>query len=197
MDFGQLRNRIRRLFNQFRRIVLHAVAWFAVEFLPNRLKLGIKWEVFAESLRFAFSPVFDIAGGKFDAAFVFVFLLQILGETFITFVGNHGQHIHALIAHAFAVLVHCQPQPAPDFLPFFNDRAGFVERANLEYIGIVPALFQCGMGKDKTQRAGERKQRFLIAHNQMIGVVVSLRIAFGVFEFAVFILRKIAVVHAV
>ena len=176
---------------------MHAVTRFAVEFLPNRLKFGVKREVFAESLRFAFAPVFDIAGGKFDAAFVFVFLLQIFSETFVAFIGNHGQHVYRFIAHTLAALVDRQPQPAPDFLAFFNRGAGFVERANLEYIGIVPALFQCGMGKDKTQGAGKGKQRFLVAHNQMVGIVIGLRIAFGVFKFPIFILRKIAVVHAV
>ena len=178
---------------------MHAITRFAVEFLPNRLKFGVKREVFAESLRFAFAPVFDIAGGKFNTAFVFVFLLQVFSKTLIAFVGNHGQHVHAFIAHAFAVLVDRQPQPAPDFLPFFNRGTGFVERTNLEYIGIVPALFQCGMGKDKTQGARKGKQRFLVAHNQMVGIVIRLIlfVFFGVFEISVFILRKIAVVHAV
>ena len=178
---------------------MHAVTRFAVEFLPNRLKFGVKREVFAESLRFAFAPVFDIAGGKFNTAFVFVFLLQFFSKTFVAFVGNHGQHIYRFITHALAVLVYRQTQAASDFLPFFNRRTGFVERANLEYIGIVPALFQCGMGKDKTQGAGKRKQRFLVAHNQMVGIVIRLIlfVFFGVFEISVFILRKIAVVHAV
>ena len=92
------------------------------------------------------------------------------------------------------VLLDWQTQTAPNFLAFFGGAGGFVQRANLKNIWIIPTFTQCRMRKNKPQFRFKRQQFFLIFHNQLISFIVSLAFAIGIFQ-AAFVLGKITAMH--
>ena len=57
-----------------------------------------------------------------------------------------------LVEDALAVLIDGQAQAAADFLPLLHGAAGFVQRANLEDVRIVPAFAKCRVAEDEAQR---------------------------------------------
>ena len=122
LDFGQSCYCRRSLFNQFFRIEANAVARFVFQLVPNCLKFGVERKIFAEQLFFLLIAVLDVFGGKFNTAFVFVFILQVCGKRFVAFVRHYGQYVHLFIfiAHAPPFLIDGYTQPAPDFLTLFQ-----------------------------------------------------------------------------
>ena len=77
--------------------------------------------------------------------------------------------------HALTVLVDAQAQAAAHLLALAHFAARLLERADLEYVGIVPALPQSGVGKDEPNRRAlgiaVQKQLFVL-HDQVIGILV-------------------------
>ena len=80
---------------------------------------------------------------------------------------------------ALALLVHRQAHPAPDLLALFYVRDGLVQRADLEDIGVVPALPQGRMGEDESHRLVEGQQALLGVHDQLVGFAILLGLARG------------------
>ena len=129
----------------------------------------------------------------------FVFFLQTVGKFIVAFIGHNGQYIQSRLILSLALLIYAKAQASPNFLPFFDGAFCFVQSADLEHIGIVPAFFQRRMRENKADFAVERQKFLLMSHYKVIGAVVCRRIAFGVFPLSRFILlslvrRKIAVV---
>ena len=132
---------------------------------------------------------FCVAHG--DALFcarVAVFFLQAVRERAVTFVGDDGEDVKAFVVQAFALLIHGQAQAASNFLAAARFGDGLIERTDLENVRIVPALFERGMGKDKTNGLLEREQTFLVLHDQLVRFL--FRFAVG-FRFVVFFNRRL------
>ena len=88
----------------------------------------------------------------------------------------------------FALLVNGNAKTTTNLLTFFNHRGGFVQGANLEHIGVIPAFFQRRVGEQKLQFAVQAQQPFLLFHDQVVGAFIRRRFpafAFGR-EFGVF-----------
>src|SRR3546814_5203577 len=75
----------------------------------------------------------------------------------------------------------------------------FTQSANLEHVGIVPALFQGGVGKDELELRLEAQELFLVLHDEVIGalgaVAVRLIVVGGVRPALVLVDGEIAVMH--
>src|SRR3546814_5032028 len=88
---------------------------------------------------------------------------------------------------------------ATDGLAAFPLRADFTQSANLEHVGIVPALFQGGVGKDELELRLEAQELFLVLHDEVIGalgaVAVRLIVVGGVRPALVLVDGEIAVMH--
>ena len=88
---------------------------------------------------------------KLDAFFLLNLTLQLLCKLFIGFICHDGKRVDLKSMNPLAILIDTDSKTTANFLPFFNNRICFVEGTDLEDVGIVPAFFQCGMGKDKLQ----------------------------------------------
>ena len=117
-----------------------------------------------------------------NAGVVLDLLLQVLGELLVALGGDHGQRVDLEAAQALAVLVHAQAQAAADGLAALALGPHVAQGANLEDVRIVPAFAQRGVGEDELERRLEAQQLLLVPHDQVVGVVVGLRVASGVFE---------------
>src|SRR5690606_25583269 len=94
------------------------------------------------------------------------------------------------VIDSLPILIDRDTQSPTYFLSSANFRtADFFEKADLKYVGIIPAFFEGRMGKDKTYRTGETKQFLLVLHNQLIGVFIGFDIPGGVFVVLKFFLR--------
>src|SRR3546814_17339018 len=74
----------------------------------------------------------------------------------------------------FTLLVDAQAQAATDGLAAFPLRADFTQSANLEHVGIVPALFQGGVGKDALELRLEAQELFIVLNDEVIGAQGSV-----------------------
>ena len=106
------------------------------------------------------------------------------------------EQIDIAILNPLAVLVYAQAQPASNLLAGGQGAFLVDQCTDLEYIGIVPALFQRGMGKDKPQGTGKRQQPLLIPHDGVVGAEIVLRVASGVFVVALFVLGEITIMNS-
>ena len=88
-----------------------------------------------------------------------------------------------------------QAKPAPDFLALFLRGLSLVQCADLKDVGVVPAFPQGGVREDETQPDVGIKEAFLVAHNQVVGGLVSGGVAACIPYAAIPILRKVAIVH--
>ena len=60
-----------------------------------------------------------------------------------------------LVFHTLTVLIDTQTQAASYFLAAGDGGFLLNQGTNLEYIGIVPAFLQCGVGENNAQWAGK------------------------------------------
>ena len=88
-----------------------------------------------------------------DAGVLLDLLLEVLGELLVALGGDDGQRIDVEAAETLALLVDAESQPAADRLPPLALRAHLAEGADLEDVGIVPALLQGRVGEDELQFA--------------------------------------------
>ena len=137
----------------------------------------------------------QLQNAELQAGFILDFLLERGRKFGKTLVRHDVQQIDILVVNALAVLVHAQTQAAPDFLTTGEDGFLLNQRADLKNVGVVPSLFQSRMRENETQRAVKRQQPFLVFHDGVVGAGVVLGIASGVLVVALFVLRKIAVMH--
>ena len=129
------------------------------------------------------------------AAVFLVLGLQRAGEVLVALVGHDVELVDRLVEDAQAVLVHRQAQAAADLLPLLHGAAGLVERADLEDVGVVPALAQRRVAEDEAQRLVQGEQALLVLHDQVVDLVVGLRVAARVLEHALLVLGEVAVVE--
>ena len=92
-----------------------------------------------------------------DSFLLFVLFLQRGRKFLITFIRHDGQCIDGKPMLSFTVLVNAQAQSTPDLLAFLNLALGLVQRADLEHIGVVPALPQGGVGENESEFAVKRQ----------------------------------------
>jgi len=111
-----------------------------------------------------------------DAGIGLDLLLKIFGEGFVALRGDHGEGVDLEAAQSFALLVDAQAQTAPDGLAAFALGADFAQRANLEHVGIIPALFQRGVGEDELELRIEAKQLLLVLHDEVVGAFGAIAI---------------------
>ena len=132
-----------------------------------------------------------------DAAVFFVLGLQSAGEVLVALVGHDESLLTDSSKTRMPFLIHRQAQAAADLLPLLHGAAGFVQRANLEDVRVVPALAKGRMAEDEPQRLLHRKQPLLVLHDQVVDLVVGLGVAAGVLEHALLVLGEVAVVQPV
>ncbi len=92
-------------------------------------------------------------------------------------------------------MVHRQAQPASQGLAAFAFGAHLAQVADLEDVGVVPAFAQGGMTEDEAQGFFIREQLLFILHDLAIDIIIRLGGAVGVFEYALFVLRKISIMQ--
>src|SRR5208282_4764420 len=109
-------------------------------------------------------------------------LLQVLGELFVAFGGNDREGVDIEAAQAFALLVDAQAQATADGLPALALGTHLAQSANLKHVRVIPALAQGGVREDEFELGIEAQKLLLVAHNEVVGVVVGLRIAASVLE---------------
>ena len=69
------------------------------------------------------------------------------------------------IVDAVPILIAADAEAAPKFLPLLHVAVGFVERGDVEDVGIVPADAEGGVGEDELARIGEVEQCTFIAED--------------------------------
>ena len=77
--------------------------------------------------------------------------------------------------HPFPILVDTKTQAPAYLLALADIAAALLQGADLEYIGIVPALPQSRMGEDKPHRRPlgvAVQQQFLVFHNKVVSVFI-------------------------
>ena len=74
-------------------------------------------------------------------------LLEIFGKLLIALGGDDRQRVHVETAQPIPLLIHAEPQAAPDGLPALSLGAHFAEGANLEDVRVVPALLRAPSGR--------------------------------------------------
>lgn len=67
-------------------------------------------------------------------------LLEVLRELFVALRGDDRERVGVEAAQPLALLVHAQPQTAPDGLPALAFGAHLADGADLEYVRVVPPL---------------------------------------------------------
>ena len=114
-----------------------------------------------------------------DARVGLDFLLEVLGKLLIALGGDDRQRVHVESAQALALLVHAEPQAAPDGLAALALGAHFAQGANLEDVRVVPALLERRVGEDELQRRLEAQQLLLLPHDQVVGSLGIVAVRLG------------------
>ena len=95
--------------------------------------------------------------------------MQVFGKLLVAFPGDDGEGVEFKALLPFPLLIDAEAQAAADGLSPGRLAGNVAQGADLEYVGIVPALAQGGMGKDELQRLLQAQQPFLFPHNQLVG----------------------------
>ena len=95
--------------------------------------------------------------------------LQVLGELLVALRGHYRERIDVKATPASALLIDAQAQPAPDRLPPFPLAPHVAQAADLEHVGIVPALAQRRVGEDEPERLLQAQEPLLVPHDQVVG----------------------------
>ncbi len=69
---------------------------------------------------------------------------------------------------AYALGIDTKTQATPYLLPLLRSTIGLAQGANLEHIGVVPALAQCRVGEYEADRLLETEQPLLVLENQVV-----------------------------
>ena len=136
----------------------------------------------------------QLQNAKLHTGIVLDFPLKGLCELGEALIGHHVKDVDVFVFHPFTVLVHAQTQATTYLLSAGKGRLLLDQSADLEYIGVVPAFLQCGVGEDKAQRTGKAQQPFLVTHDGIIGIIICRCVALGVLQSALFVLREVAIV---
>ena len=106
--------------------------------------------------------------------------LQGAGEVAVALGRDDGEGVHALdlgLAQglqvlALALAVDAQAQAAPHLLALAGLRVGVLEGADLEHVGVVPALAQGGVREDEPGRLVEGEQALLVPQDEVVSALV-------------------------
>lgn len=77
--------------------------------------------------------------------------------------------------HTLTVLIDAETQATAYFLTLANVAAGLLQRADLEYIWVIPTFTKCGMRKYKSNRRLlwiSIKKKLFVFHNKVVGINV-------------------------
>ena len=141
--------------------------------------------------------------------------LQVAHEGLVALRGYDGQKVHAvhvigtqqLHVLAVAVLIHAQAHAAADLLALRGLGARFLKRADLEDVGVVPALTKRRVAEDETHRLLEGEQALLVLEDELVAalsvVVVNadavcglgLLLPLGLYGVSLLVDGEVAVVH--
>ena len=132
-------------------------------------------------------------------------LLQAVGEVVVALVRDDGEHVRLWVVQALAILVHAQAQTAADLLALGQVVLCLDERADLEHVGVVPALLERGVAEDERDvlvrvlAVREGDERLLLLHDELEGpgVVGGAGGSLGVLELALLVLGEVSLVHGV
>ena len=132
-------------------------------------------------------------------------LLQAVGELVVALVRDDGEHVRLGIVQALAVLVHAQAQTAADLLALGQIVLCLNERADLEHVGVVPALLERGVAENERDvlvrilavREGDESLLFLHDELEGPGVVGGAGGSLRVLELTLLVLCEVALVHGV
>ena len=126
-------------------------------------------------------------------------LLEVLGELLVALGGDDGQRVHVEAPQPLPLLIHAEPQAAPDGLAAFPLGAHLAQGTNLEDVRVVPALLQRRVGEDELQPGLEAQQLLLLLHDQAVGplgvVAVALVVLVGIRPAALLVDGEVAVMH--
>src|SRR5207248_2038935 len=86
-------------------------------------------------------------------------------------------------------------KPTADLLTFLDRARRFVERTDLKYIRVVPALAECRVAEDEPERLIHREQPLLFPHDQVVHVVIGLRISPSVLENTLLVPGEVPIVE--
>ena len=106
-------------------------------------------------------------------------LLQAVGEVVVALVRDDGEHVRLWVVQALAILVHAQAQTAADLLALGQVVLCLDERADLEHVGVVPALLERGVAEDERDvlvrilAVWEGDERLLLLHDEFEGPGVA------------------------
>ena len=154
--------------------------------VPNQMEENVIGGLLADFHRLAvgkpYALALEVCGGNLGRAVVEDIanaVLQILDEGGVVLAGDDRQAVDAvnILAqtvriHANQVVVYANAQPASHLLPLLDGALGVPQGANLEDVGVVPALAQGGMGENETDMPifpGEADQQVLPFHDEFVG----------------------------
>src|SRR5690606_11423754 len=184
--------------------ILHLATFIDKAFLLEKIKqlLGL---LYAQIAEFALI-IADRNAGKavlldHTKAYTLVFLnffLERAGKFRIGLVGHHCQGVDGItiVSDPLTTLVYRKAQTTADFLTFFDRRSRLVERTNLEYVGVIPAFTQCGVGKDKAQRRLHAQQALFVLHNQIVCGLIIGSFTAGILGHPLAVGGKVAIMHS-
>ena len=115
--------------------------------------------------------------------------LECLGKFSEGHIGDQGQLVQLLyltaqyaLIHPLALLIDTQAQTTPDLLAAADLRLALgLQSADLEHIGVVPALPEGGVGEDEPHRLIQAEQPLLVLHNEVVGIGVIGGLGFAVY----------------
>ena len=106
-----------------------------------------------------------------------------------------SQYVHIL---TLTVLIDTKTHTTTHFLTFLRLIVGVLQRAYLEHVGIVPALFQSRVREDEAHRLRERKQTFFVLHDKVKGTFFVLAfLVFGFYYLAFLVHREISLMNLI
>src|SRR5664279_4962062 len=118
-----------------------------------------------------------------DAGVYLNFLLEIGGKVLVALRSDDSKGIDIEAADTFARSgIDAETQTPSDGLAALAFSSHFTYGANLEDVRIVPALAQRGVREDELQRGLQAEQLLLVAHDEVVRVIVRFRVAAGVLE---------------
>ena len=119
---------------------------------PQLLELGLKEIVFPKVRLRLVAGVGRLRWHALRAVLRFNFALQTGDESLVAFARHDSKDVDSIVVDALPGLIDWEPDTAAHLLPAFSLRSHLAERADLENVGIVPALAQGAMGEDEGDR---------------------------------------------
>ena len=152
---------------------LHRVARPQFDLVPELLEIRVQQPLLFQNALAALALVQD-AALEIHAALLLHLVLQLLRELLEALARHHREPVDQRVKAPLAILAHRQTQAAPDRLPPLALGADLAQCANLENVRVVPSLAQRRVAEDEAQRLARGEQPLLVAHDQIVSLVIRL-----------------------